>query len=94
MPGRQSPAVIKHPSGAKKRCASNRRYAVVYVRSVSYKWNQRQQAYVRFASPVQELVVERRSDNLKVAREVQNKLRIIPNAQPIIWDLLNGEVVS
>jgi hypothetical protein len=92
MAGRQSPAVIKHPSGLKKRCASNRRYAIVRVSSYVQKWNAAQGDYDRFSEPQHELVVERRTDNLRTAQEFLSDISV--RCQPLIWDLARGEIVA
>lgn len=93
MASRQSPSVIRHAgnTGLTKRCASNRRYAVAYVSTYYQKWNQKRQAYDKFTTPQQELVVFKRSDSLTTAYEAYNKLH---GLQPIIWDLVHGTVVA
>ena len=92
MASRQNPSVIVHAgnTGLKKRCASNRRYAVAYVSSYYQKWNAAKRDYDVFSTVQQELVVEKRTNSLTTAYDVFNKLY---GLQPIIWDLTTGVVV-
>ena len=90
MASRTSPSTIVHPNGLKKRCASNRRYAVAYVSSYVLKWNKAKQDYDRFDEAQEELVIERRTDSLTTAYDVYNKHL---GLKPVIWDLSRGVLV-